>query len=83
VATLTLSGALDRTTVPELWAKHASATSLQGGVVSLAGVESIDSAGLALLTALRRKHGIRLTDVPAAARTLARAYDVETLLDEA
>lgn len=50
--------------------------------LNLAGLTGFDSAALAVLLAVRRDHGSRLTfrNVPANLRTLARLYGVEALL---
>jgi ABC-type transporter Mla MlaB component len=81
---LKFSGALDATTVPALWAAHSSQGACKDGcVIDLAHVERIDSAGLAFVTALSRTlGGAQLINVPAKARVLARAYDVEALLGD-
>lgn len=81
---LKLTGALDVTTVPALWAAYSSQNACTDGcVIDLREVDRIDSAGLAFVTALSRTLGrARLINVPAKARVLARAYDVEALLDE-
>ncbi|MCS6997669.1 MAG: STAS domain-containing protein [Casimicrobiaceae bacterium] len=82
---LKFSGALDAATVPAHWAAHArAAAAADGWVIDLSGVDRIDSAGLAFLTALSRTlGGAQFVNVPAKARVLARAYDVEPLLGDA
>lgn len=81
---LKLTGTLDATTVPELWAAHSTQSACKDGcVIDMGGVAQIDSAGLAFVTALARTlGGARLINVPAKARVLARAYDVEALLGD-
>ncbi|MFN3630386.1 MAG: lipid asymmetry maintenance protein MlaB [Casimicrobiaceae bacterium] len=81
---LKLTGALNAATVPALWATYSSQGACKKGcIIDLSGVSQIDSAGLAFLTALSRAvGGARFVNVPAKARILARAYDVEALLGD-
>jgi phospholipid transport system transporter-binding protein len=57
----------------------------QAGVVDLARVEHVDSAGVALLLAWKRRAAaegkpLQFTHVPASLTSLAQLYDVEDML---
>lgn len=81
-----LSGSLDRDEVPELWASLKNWT-LTGDTadVSLAQVERIDSAGMAMLlhlieNAKKQNCHIMLSFVPEQLRTLFQLSNVESLV---
>lgn len=81
-----LNGDVDFRTAPTLWAQLRPLLSVPGRVVlSLAGVQKINSAGLGLLLeglSVARQAGceFHLVDVPSALRDLARLSNVGQLL---
>lgn len=81
----TLSGALTIDSAAELLAASREAPLPASGVVSLEGVESVDSAGVAVLLAWRRRAAgerkpLSFADVPPALAALAELYGVDNLL---
>lgn len=75
-----LTGALTFSNAHEVWALIAP--SAEGkATIDVSGVTQVDSAGLALLSALKRKAGAqcRVVGLTPNLATLASAYDVEAL----
>lgn len=75
-----LSGALTFANVHERWAVFAPVA--PGTVaIDVSAITEVDSAGLALISALKRKAGAqcRITGLTAKLAALASAYDVEAL----
>ncbi|MGR5133939.1 STAS domain-containing protein [Vibrio alfacsensis] len=85
-STLKLSGALDRDSVPSLWAVAKQWQPAQAEVeCSLAEIERIDSAGMVMLIHLlehakKQNCHIMLSFVPAQLRTLFQLSNVESLV---
>jgi len=80
-----LAGALSVDTAASVLEASRSAALPPSGVVSLAGVESVDSAAVAVLLAWRRRavaegKDLSFTDVPASLSALADLYDVKELI---
>lgn len=80
-----LGGALSVDTAATVMESSRAAALPPSGVVSLAGVESVDSAAVAVLLAWRRRavgegKDLAFTDVPASLSALAELYDVKELL---
>ena len=75
-----LSGALTFANVPTVWASMV-ADAPGNERIDVSAVTEVDSAGLALITALKRKAGsqCRLVGLTAKLATLASAYDIEAL----
>ncbi len=75
-----LTGELTLANVHEIWA-GASVDVIGATEIDVSAVTRVDSAGLALITALRRKAGSQctLTGFTPDLRVLAAAYDVEAL----
>lgn len=75
-----LSGDLTFATVGEVWAGSAPVVAGEASI-DVSAVNQVDSAGLALISALRRKAGpqCRVVGLTAKLATLASAYDVEAL----
>ena len=75
-----LTGALTVANAHEIWAVFAP--SAEGNAsIDVSGVTQVDSAGLALLSALKRKAGAqcRVIGLTPKLAALASAYDVEAL----
>mgnify|MGYP000692189413 CR=1 FL=1 len=75
-----LAGALTFANVHEVWA--VAAPSAEGHAsIDVSGVTQVDSAGLALISALKRKAGAqcRVIGLTPKLATLASAYDIEAL----
>ena len=75
-----LTGALTFANAHEVWAVFAPAA--EGtAAIDVSGVTQVDSAGLALVSALKRKAGAqcRVVGLPPKLATLASAYDVGAL----
>ncbi len=75
-----LTGALTFANAHVLW--DAFAPSVAGNAsIDVTGVTQVDSAGLALISALKRKAGpqCRIVGLTSELATLASAYDVEAL----
>ena len=75
-----LAGALTFANVHEVWAVYAP--SAEGNAsIDVSGVTQVDSAGLALISALKRKAGgqCRVIGLTPKLATLASAYDIEAL----
>ncbi len=85
---LKLSGALDRDSVPSLWAQAQQWQPAQGEFeCSLQDVERVDSAGMVMLIHLiehakKQNCHIMLSSVPAQLRTLFQLSNVESLVDK-
>jgi phospholipid transport system transporter-binding protein len=80
-----LAGALSVDTAASVLESSRAAALPPSGVVSLAGVESVDSAAVAVLLAWRRRavaegKDLSFTDVPANLSALADLYDVKELI---
>jgi phospholipid transport system transporter-binding protein len=80
-----IEGALTFTTAAALLAAAEAMALPLGGVVDCAGVAAVDSAGVAVLLALKRRaaaegRAIAFTSVPTPLRALADVYAVEDLL---
>ena len=75
-----LSGALTFANVHEVWDVFAPAAE-GNATIDVAGVTHVDSAGLALISALKRRAGAqcRVVGLTPKLATLASAYDVEAL----
>jgi phospholipid transport system transporter-binding protein len=81
----TITGALTVDSAAGVLAASQDAALPETGVVALGGIESVDSAGVAVLLSWRRRaaaEGKTLTfaDVPASLVALAQLYGVEDLL---
>jgi phospholipid transport system transporter-binding protein len=86
-----LRGALDFETVPRLWRDSgqwlAAVPAGTAVTLDLAGVEQVDSAGLALLIAWKAQAqsagvGLQYTSIPPRLLAIARISDAEALLQE-
>ena len=80
-----LAGALSVDTAASVMEASRAAALPPSGVVSLAGVESVDSAAVAVLLAWRRRaiaeaKDLAFTDVPASLSALADLYDVKEII---
>ena len=75
-----LSGALTFANVPTVWDTFA-ADAVGKERVDVSAVTEVDSAGLALISALKRRAGAqcRVVGLTSKLATLASAYDVEAL----
>lgn len=75
-----LTGALTFANAHEVWAVFAP-TAAGTASIDVSGVTQVDSAGLALISALKRKAGAQCGVVGLTPKlaTLASAYDVEAL----
>ena len=75
-----LTGALTFANANEVWAVLAPTADGQASI-DVSGVTQVDSAGLALISALKRKAGTqcRVVGLTPKLATLASAYDVEAL----
>ena len=75
-----LTGALTFANAHEVWDVFAPAAD-GNATIDVAGVTQVDSAGLALISALKRKAGAqcRVVGLTPKLATLASAYDVEAL----
>ncbi len=75
-----LSGALTFANVPTVWDTFV-ADAAGKERIDVSAVTEVDSAGLALITALKRAAGpqCRVVGLTSKLATLASAYDVETL----
>ena len=75
-----LSGALTFANAHEAWASFAPSAA-GAASIDVSGVTQVDSAGLALISALKRKAGAecRIVGLTPKLATLASAYDVEAL----
>ena len=75
-----LSGALTFANVPTVWDTYASAAAGTERI-DVSAVTEVDSAGLALISALKRIAGpqCRVVGLTSKLATLASAYDVEAL----
>ena len=75
-----LTGALTFANAHEVWEVFAP-SSVGAASIDVSGVTQVDSAGLALVSALKRKAGAqcRVVGLTAKLATLASAYDVEAL----
>ena len=75
-----LSGALTFANVPTVWDTFAP-TAQGEDRIDVSGVTEVDSAGLALISALKRQAGpqCRVVGLTSKLATLASAYDVEAL----
>ncbi len=75
-----LSGALTFTNVPTVWDTFAP-TAAGEDRIDVSAVTEVDSAGLALISALKRQAGsqCRVVGFTSKLATLASAYDVEAL----
>jgi ABC-type transporter Mla MlaB component len=75
-----LAGTLTLANAHEVW-ESVSPGAEGASEIDVSGVTSVDSAGLALITALRRTAGpqCRVVGFTAALKVLADAYDVEAL----
>jgi phospholipid transport system transporter-binding protein len=75
-----LTGALTFSNAREVW-EALSPTASGKATIDLSAVTQVDSAGLALISALKREAGAqcRVIGLTAKLATLASAYDVETL----
>ncbi len=86
--TLKLSGALDRDSVPSLWAHVQQWQPAKGELeCSLKDVERVDSAGMVMLIHLlehakKQNCHIMFSFVPAQLRTLFQLSNVESLVDK-
>jgi phospholipid transport system transporter-binding protein len=80
-----LAGALTVDTAASVLEASREAALPATGIVSLAGVDNVDSAAVAVLLAWRRRAAaegkdLLFTDVPASLSGLALLYDVEELI---
>jgi phospholipid transport system transporter-binding protein len=80
-----LAGALTMDTAASVLEASREAVLPRTGIVSLAAVDGVDSAAVAVLLAWRRRaaaegNDLWFTDVPASLFALARLYDVEKLI---
>jgi len=80
-----LSGALTMDSAARVLAESIGATLPASGVISLAGVDRVDSAGVAVLLAWKRRaaaegRALSFADVPASLAALAELYGVVELL---
>ncbi len=75
-----LSGALTFSNVPAVWDTFAP-TAAGEDRIDVSAVTAVDSAGLALISALKRRAGpqCRVVGMTTKLATLASAYDVEAL----
>ena len=75
-----LAGALTFAHVHEVW-EASAATAVGATAIDVSGVTQVDSAGLALISALKRKAGThcRVIGLTPKLATLASAYDVDAL----
>ncbi len=75
-----LSGPLTFANVPTVWGTFV-VDAVGAERIDVSAVTEVDSAGLALITALKRKAGpqCRVVGLTAKLATLASAYDVEAL----
>ena len=75
-----LTGEITFASAHSVWDNFAPAAA-GDQVIDVSGVTQVDSAGLALISALKRKAGAqcRVVGLPAKLATLASAYDVEAL----
>ena len=75
-----LSGALTFANVPTVWDTFAP-TAFGEDRIDVSAVTEVDSAGLALISALKRQAGpqCRVVGLTSKLATLASAYDVEAL----
>ncbi len=75
-----LTGALTFANAHEVWEVFAPAAAGTASI-DVSGVTQLDSAGLALISALKRKAGVQCSVVGMTPKlaTLASAYDVEAL----
>ena len=75
-----LTGALTFANAHEVWEVFAHSAAGTASI-DVSGVTEVDSAGLALISALKRKAGTqcRFVGLPPKLATLASAYDVEAL----
>ena len=75
-----LSGALTFANVPTVWETFAP-TAVGEDRIDVSAVTEVDSAGLALISALKRHAGpqCRVVGLTSKLATLASAYDVEAL----
>lgn len=75
-----LTGALTFANVPTLW-EGLAADARGAERIDVSAVTEVDSAGLALISALKRRAGpqCRVVGMTSKLAALARAYDVEAL----